>query len=346
MKWLLASFLLALGGLGCQFFLAEAEPELLGVVEEWPTPTPWPEGTLQWRYVDEGQRLVFEKTPVVPTPTVTPRPTPDFSVRKSRGGTPRPTVARRAGLEFGRFQNVELGCVEAFRARLVGYVGRELFGPEVAWKMSGEFLEERPDCREEGWGPEFSLEAECVGLDVGSVQIGNAFVVWEGAREKSARVLSSRKDEWGNILLHFSRMPLQEGSGCWYYRASDETWVWVVRKGSKVENGVDNPDLSGCDSLLKAELRRLPAGFSLADVGRAVDRVVGVGRGCQTSFWRVFPRLEPDEGCGVDSETGDLGEGGRVVHWHEDYRPYDGAVCWVLERSWGLWKVYGPAEEP
>ena len=49
-------------------------------------------------------------------------------------------------------------CGSQFRQMLVDYDGVEEFGGEVVTRLSGEFVELRPDCLVQGWDPEFPAD--------------------------------------------------------------------------------------------------------------------------------------------------------------------------------------------
>ena len=49
-------------------------------------------------------------------------------------------------------------CGSQFRQMLVDYDGVEEFGGEVVTRLSGEFVELRPDCLAQGWDPEFPAD--------------------------------------------------------------------------------------------------------------------------------------------------------------------------------------------
>ena len=116
------------------------------------------------RYVDTGGRLVFPSPTLVPTPS--PRPTRDFSRLLS---TPEPTAESTPVPAGGR---AELpSCVEQYRRMLLDYDGRLVFGAEVAWSLSEELKELRPDCVESGWNPVLDTGLTCVPGSIAGVDI-------------------------------------------------------------------------------------------------------------------------------------------------------------------------------
>ena len=69
-----------------------------------------------------------------------------------------------------------LSCRDHYRRMLIGYDERVPFGPEAAWRLSGEFREARPDCAARGWAPEFGLERACFSTRVGGLYLSYDFL--------------------------------------------------------------------------------------------------------------------------------------------------------------------------
>ena len=298
----------------------------------WPGVAPGPVVTpAEWRYVEPGGRLAF------PTPTAAPAPTvrPTLAVREvlRRVAPTRSPLVLKFGVEG------QMSCEDEYRRMLIGYEGRAPFGAEVAERLSEELTAGRPGCVEEGWVPEFGLERVCLSTVVGGLKLSYGFLR-AGGRLNTPTTLSTRRDESGNILVHFERLPLREESGCWYYAASQQAWGWVV---AGVVGGVDRPAFPVCEG----RLREVLAGLEDAEVGplevaRAIDLVKKELAGeCGTELWEVYPRGMAHGACEVEEDTGRWEEG-LVVNWHPEHPAGGGAVCWVL--SEGEWRESFPVE--
>ena len=287
------------------------------------------------RYVDTGGRLVFPSPTLVPTPS--PRPTRDFSRLLS---TPEPTAESTPVPAGGR---AELpSCVEQYRRMLLDYDGRLVFGAEVAWSLSEELKELRPDCVESGWNPVLDTGLTCVPGSIAGVDISLGLT----RRLHSValpRALPTGRDDRGNILVHFKRVPLVDRAGCWYYNSARMAWAWWV---AGVGSGVDRPRFPVCDQRLR-ELAASDGGdFGPVHVARALDearRQLSVE--CGSPLWKPFPESGSHSDCGVPGITGRNDDGALVITWHPDYLPADGSVCWVFLPDSGSWKFFYPRDD-
>ena len=333
---ILGLWVLALMGLG---FGCGSDPEL-PELPEFSTPTPvFLEG--DGFYVGAEDRLV------IPTMTPAPSPTPRVlavvlsDVDRRGAPTPTPLPAALAAL-FDVPEEGILSCMDQYRRMLIDYRGRVPFGPEVAEQLSDGMLSVRKDCGEEGWAPEFGLEIVCVGLRVSGLRISDGFVVWEGAKEKYPRVLSTRRDGNGNLLVHFKRLPFQESRGCWYYDTVRLSWAWVVSKDSGAEGGVDRPEFPVCEGYLRNLVDDVGGeGVRALEVARLVDRVrADLPSECETKLWDIYPRLSWNPGCEVQGDTGLLPDGSLLLNWHPEHLASDGAVCWLRNGESGEWRPF------
>lgn len=288
------------------------------------------------RYVGDSDRLVIP-TPS-PTPTPTRRPPPVFS--SSGGGEPHPTLEAAPG---GGDDRLPLTCTAEYRRSLVDYRGRIPFGAEVARDLAERLREARQDCAGDNWAPELSSSRVCFRASIAGVNVSPGLT----GRASSVAipvVLTSGRDDSGNILLHFARLPSRDDPGCWYYQASREAWAWIALGR---DSGVDRRPFPGCDRRLR-QLVSADDGpdFGPAAVARATDEVrLQVPSDCGSTLWNPFPSSHPHEDCASRSGTGIDEDGSLVITWHPGYPPSDYAVCWVLPAGTDVWDVYYVREE-
>ena len=309
-----------------------------------PTPVSLPPSTAEpvypvvpgvHRYVDPEGRLFFPSPTPVPTPS--PRPPRDFSRIFSTlpAALPPPTTPAEAPEE-------PPSCVDQYRRMLLDYDGRLHFGAEVAWSLSEELKELRPDCVESGWNPVLDTGLACVSSSVAGLDISPGLT----RRLHSVappRALPTGRDERGNILVHFKRVPLVDRPGCWYYNSARRAWAWSV---SGVDSGVDRPRFPVCDRLLRELAASAGGDFGPVDVARALDEARRqLPAECGSLLWNPFPESGSHRDCGVPGVTGRSGDGALVITWHPDYLPADGSVCWVLPMDSGSWKFFYPRDD-
>ena len=315
------------------------------VVAPAPTPVPTPTAVPgSWRYVDAVERLVFP----TPGPTAAPTKRPAREVARRARATLIPTPVAVAARDVASGLD-DLSCEELYRGMLVGYSGRVPFGPEVAWQLSKQVVKARPSCGREGWSPKFGLGVVCEDMRVGGVRMSDFFVRWEGAKEKSPRVLSTRKDVEGNILVHFERMPLEAERGCWYYSAFHRTWFWAVFREGRSVSGVDLPSFPVCERRLRElVLEGVRAGeeVSALSVARLLDAVrLELPEACGSGLWNSFPVDAGHPECPAGVDTGFRRDGSVVLNWHPRYPASDGAVCWVLAPGASEWESFYEEKE-
>ena len=131
-------------------------------------------------------------------------------------------------------------CEDEFRQMLLDYDGAEEFGAEVVTRLSGEFMELRPDCLAQGWDPEFPVEPQvCETWE--DLPSGITYKISESHRENYLSPTSRTswltefpgfgEVEFVNINVHLNRVPLLSGvpeemgagpgslvGGCWHYK--------------------------------------------------------------------------------------------------------------------------------
>ena len=290
------------------------------------------------RYVEPGGRLSF---PVAtPTSPPTPRPTRDLTLSVAT-----PTLAAKTPVPEhpGMFWEGEiLSCADQYRRMLIEYDGRVPFGVEVAWSLSEELKDLRPGCVDEGWNPLFDPGVACLSGSVAGISISPGLT----RRLNSVAhpmALPTGRDGQGNILVHFERLPLVDGPGCWYYNSAGQAWAWSVLGDSL---GVDRPRFPACSRLLRSLTAAVAdEDFGSVHVARALDEVRRqLPAGCGSILWNPFPGPGSHEDCGVSGDTGLNDDGYLVITWHPGYLPADGSVCWTLAPGSSSWEFFYPSE--
>ena len=226
----------------------------------------------------------------VPASTLEPEPAPD--------PTPTQPPARRYILL------AETPCIDAFRQDLLGYDGVEEFGPEVAQRLSNQFVERRPDCAELGWNPGFPVEqvgrlhrsAACdtyfrfshpdskTGKDPSPpfLVMGN----YNNVKGLRPTMLTPAFDLGDGVsgraiaLVHLDPLPADpDGWGCWY--GSYRGWYWTEFRSSagQVEQGFDQPRYPHCEEQLRSFLRENHADGQTLDVDGVASAIQLVSQG-------------------------------------------------------------------
>ena len=289
-----------------------------------------------WRYVPQGERLEL------PTATVPVPPTRRVMPVVERRGAVVESVPATLVAEPG---SETRGCEEHYRDLLGEQGPRPVFGAEVAWRLSEELLEARPECLEEGWAPELGLEVQCQGPVVGGLSVSEGLLRYEGQTNRP-RLGPTGRDQYGNVLLHFRRLPLTDGPGCWYYQVSRDTWGWQVMGGA---SGVAVPEFPACEAMVRERVTRgMLADLGTLHVARVVDEVRREhGAECGSGLWRSYPRRAGYSDCGIEADTGVTEDGAMVVNWHERQPALGGVVCWIFRAGGDGWEEYAarPAEE-
>ena len=274
-------------------------------------------------------------------PTFTPEPTATLPAFSRLAPSNEPVALDFVPLRTLPPDPPAQDCVGRYRQMLLEYDGRDPFGAETAILVSNELLLERPDCAFSGWAPEPSLERVCRLSEVGGADLPDGLVRLVGDFNRREADIT-RRDDVGNVLIHFGRMPLADVSGCWFYSAGLMIWYWTLESGVV---GFDRVVLTGCDFALQSRL--LEAEFvSAVDVVRMSEAVRGdYPDSCGVSAWRQYPQLRPGEDCSIQSETGMFRDGSFVVNWHPEFPASDGAICWYWSSAEGLWSFSYPEVE-
>ena len=234
-----------------------------------------------------------------------------------------------------------LECQTRFRDVLVGYEEGAGFAAEVVDKLAREFLESRPDCKDIGWSPAFNFERVCVRESVAGVRLPNGLLDYVGSMGIPQSVGTAR-DEGGNMIIHFAKMPMEDAQGCWFYEARKRSWHWFVG-GDVRSRGTDGPVFPSCEARLKELLEEeaLGGGLSAAHAGQLVQYVYfEFGDECPREIWSPFPLSGSVEWCGDGWSTGVMDDGTVAVNWYGRYAPASGALCWVLPSGSSEWREY------
>ena len=320
------------------------------VLPEIPEPTPFPfEG--DGRYVSEEHRLEFPT--FTPVPTSTPRPTRAPLSRRVATVVPTPTPGVSSALAalVGLPGDEVLSCVDHYRRMVISYDGRVPFGPEVVGELSEDMKSARPDCVAQGWSPEFGLESVCTLTTIAGVRVREVFFRWEGSREPRPIARSTMRDDRGNIMVHFQKMPFHDGRGCWYYDSPALSWAWLVGGEDGPRSGLDRSRFPGCEKYVRDLVDSLPdgeisGGEPLAlEVARAIDRVKFEFPSDCGKLWNIYPQRDERADCEVSAPTGADDEGLLIINWHHEYPASDGSICWVRSGAGGDWRILHPVVE-
>ena len=274
-------------------------------------------------------------------PTFTPEPTATLPFLSRVAATTVPPAAAFVPARTLQPVSPASDCVGRFRQLLVAYDGRDLFATETAIALSNQLLIDRPACGLSGWSPEFSLERVCTGSDVAGAALPDGLVRLRGDFNRREAGFTGR-DADGNILVHLSRLPFEDESGCWFYSAEAMIWYWTLGSGL---SGFDRVVLSGCDAELRTRLVQEEFISALVVVRVAESVRLDFPDSCGIPAWRQYPQLRPTDDCSLDSDTGMFEDGSFLINWNPEFAASDGAICWYWNFSEGLWSFSYPDGE-
>ena len=268
-------------------------------------------------------RPTATKVPRLDLPTLTPAPT----ATPWQTPTPYPTLDVRGNADVWvaeRAEEVEpQTCVEHIQLLLKSHRGE--LHPEDVQGYLDRLAAVRGDCDP----AEASYDLACVrGTYVGGLRLDQGFLRnMERYAERSIGM--TRKDYYGNVLVHFEDLPGSVEAGCWYYSSGDDRWSWRNASGGHGLFGVDN---SACDERLRALI--VDGGSDLpVDVAGVVEAVWALMPSCKSQGWSPYPSYRGASDCGFERTGGAL----IMVRWQDDYLPHDGNSCWVYDGDVGEW---------
>ena len=294
--------------------------------------------------------LVVQVTPVytpLPTATIFPTFTPVPVAAPSAGAgvsNNAPVVtagAVAAGGKSGenRSSAPGLSCANDLRVRLAGHY-RRVYVEDVELLLRS-LRAERSDCSDERWPVQVSGMATCLsGGTVGGTVVANQLLD-DASRQENLLLGPTRGDPWGNLLIHFKRLPDTGAPGCWYYSQVAESWHTRIEMSAEPTALADAGAGSNCDD----ELRHLLAADQTAADARALGLLVlevqnGVP-GCQGTAWGPAVARSGDGRCGAGPSV--VASSGLVrVYWRHDSRPADGSTCWLYQPDTDDWTADGP----
>ena len=276
-------------------------------------------------------------------PTGTPAPAPTATPElRPQAGPPGP-AAQFIELPEGW---VQWSCDQQLRRELEAWAGDVEDFDVVLVSELAEQVAARADCLAQGWAPEFDFHSGCAGIyrSIDGVEISPELRRLR-FETKDPFWGPTARDSGGNMVVHFRKLPREEVSGCWYYYASDLTWLWSGPDpaGPGRREGREPYPFPECDYMLRRHLAGFDGlEFGVADAARLMDRVrTDHPAQCGHAAWNAFPQREPREICEPQLDTGFDSTGELLaLNWHPDYPARDGSVCWVLERAEGVWHDY------
>lgn len=206
------------------------------------------------------------------------------------------------------------------------------FDVDYVTALNDHFEASRPDCVAAGWDPEFSHEAECQGLyfresDISSSRFIGTYPDSSTNRPRHGEfVWNATHQRADRILIHFSRFPMNDGSGCWVGDIVSGRWGWQNTDAS--QHGHINMSSPACNSNLSTHAELLyESGWDSAAWQAEVEQYLLDNRElCPRA--RLSPVTEASPGCPEKTPAGPF-DNGVVVHW-DSRRLFDGLpVCWV-----------------
>ena len=208
------------------------------------------------------------------------------------------------------------------------------FDADYARALNERFMESRQDCVEAGWAPEFADEPVCQGKTLGGNDATNSSFI--GYYDGASTIGRTRQGDFvwhpthaaGRlVLIHFDRMPVRGGPGCWSGNIVDGTWDWQTKSGQ--EYGRDYPESSGCSlGLAKLAERNYREGWSTDDWLEQASAHIGENLGdCPRQ--RTYPALEAQDGCPIRNDLGLIDGSRLVLHWDIRKIHPGNPVCWV-----------------
>ena len=293
--------------------------------------------------------LVVQVTPVytpLPTATVFPTFTP-VPVGKPSIGADLPndsTVVTAGAVAAGGRSSATgpsasgLSCGADLRVRLAGHY-RRVYVEDVELLLR-TLRAERPDCSDERWPVQVSGVATCLsGGTVGGAAVANQLLD-DASRQENLLLGPTREDPWGNLLIHFKRLPDTGAPGCWYYSQVAKSWHTRIETSAEptalAEIGVG----TNCDEELRHLLAAQPTAADATALGLLVLEVQNGVPGCQRLAWDPAVARSGDGRCGAGPSV--VSSGGLVrVYWRHDSRPADGATCWVYQPDTDDWTADG-----
>ena len=317
-----------------------SEPVVPTPAPSTPTPIPRPPGV-----------VVLPTAPwatATPWPTFTPVATPwptvaftDFVFSEHLG--PTPVVLPDGSVVIPATASPpRLDCTVHFRNWLPEHLPVESARHLV--RRVEEFRIERPDCVIGKFEPLFSAAPVCFDEDrVAGVRVAR------GLRRgidynHNLRLGPTASDSYGNLLIHFDRLPTSLDRACWYYHAASRTWYQQVVGGSPAAVGpgataAPQPTVapglvaSACDRELQSHLLSVQSLDHL--VVDDISLQVETGLGACSLDWRPSASPGPVIPACPAQDTGIYPGGTIIVHWATS--PDDGSSCWIFDPVLEIW---------
>ena len=204
------------------------------------------------------------------------------------------------------------------------------------------FRELRPDCVRGKFDPIFSVNALCGDENrVAGITVMSQFSLGRDYNH-NLRLGPTARSGWGDMLIHFERLPEQSAAGCWYYEAARDRWFEEVVGATGAAGGAapaspgPSETFRSCEDELRSRMEGL---VGVADYRVLNDLVLEVSTGlsaCSVDWYPVAAADNVSSDCPALA-SGKSPDGSVVVHWEAP--PADGSFCWMYDPSDGQWEA-------
>ena len=159
------------------------------------------------------------------------------------------------------------------------------------------FRELRPDCVRGKFDPIFSVNALCSDENrVAGITVMSRFSLGRDYNH-NLRLGPTARSGWGDMLIHFERLPEQSAAGCWYYEAARDRWFEEVVGETAAASGATpapagvSPTFRSCEDELRSRIEGL---VGVADHRVLNDLVLEVSTGLSACSVNWYPVAAAD----------------------------------------------------
>lgn len=292
------------------------------------TATPWP---------------TFAPAPVAP---VAPLVDPVLLQQSVQELAPTPVAAPSpdaAGVIATAATRPRFACVVEYRRWLTADRSRRGGDAQKLKDGLADFRQLRPDCGRGRFEPVFRAGALCDDEN----RVAGVLVPQQLSQGRdynhNLRLGPTGRTGWGDLLIHFERLPDRVAGGCWYYDSASSRWhEEMVAAAVSAPAPEPTPDLAGfadylvCEEELQFRIEELspPADYDALN-GLILEVSTGLAD-CAVGWYPVVAEMPVAPDC-PEQASGRTPDGAALVHWAEP--PTDGSFCWLYEPASGHWEV-------